>query len=462
LLVADTPPRNCTIATLDYDPIMLNTCFYRVWRPVVTFGAAACFSVIALVADAQDVVEFLNGTKVEGKVTAIRKADKEFDFSASIGNRETSRTFAFASVHAVTLNGTRHVLTPPSADSRMPADTPPADSNETAAVRSPAEINRMIDHAGQKPPDWFELTQLEYPPTLDLSWPLNAPDGGWNNQVNMGQYIWDIINPNPHRWRSGIKLVHHCMTLHANQPALLKRDMQTLGMMYFQLLQDYSRAAFWLRKAGNAASGREQVALAECYWRLGSRSMALAVLRDRSLPISAIKLLGDLGETDRAVQLATAAGKTPQGPEGFLLAGDALRQVGQYQKAVEFYQFVLKSDQYRNQEYETIHKARARESIDAIRLFDQLDVATLSDGTYTGTSTGYNGPIDVAVDVRGGRLDAVKVTHHQEKQFYSALDDTPRRILDKQSVQEVDAVTGATITSQAIVNAAARALAAGR
>jgi hypothetical protein len=227
---------------------------------MATFGAAACFSVITLAATAQDVVEFLNGTKLEGKVTAIRKADKEFDFSASIGNRVTSRTFAFSDVRAVTLNGTRHVLTPPSSAPGTQADTPSADNNETAAVRSPAEINRIIDQAGQQPPDGFESTPLEYPPTLDLSWPLNAPDGGWNNQLNMGQYIWDIINPNPHRWRSGIKLVHHCMTLHADQPALLKRDMQTLGMMYFQLLQDYPRAAFWLRKAGNSTSGRERVA----------------------------------------------------------------------------------------------------------------------------------------------------------------------------------------------------------
>lgn len=27
----------------------------------------------------------------------------------------------------------------------------------------------------------------------------------------MGQYIWDIIHPNPSKWKGGIKLVHRCV-----------------------------------------------------------------------------------------------------------------------------------------------------------------------------------------------------------------------------------------------------------
>lgn len=249
------------------------------------------------------------------------------------------------------------------------------------------------------------------------------------------------------------------MTLHAGQSALLERDMQSLGTMYFQLLQDYPRAAFWLRKAGDSATSRHRVILAECYWRLGSLSMAMEMLRSRTLPIQAIKLLGDLGETARAVELATAASNTPQAPEAYLLAGDALRQAGQQQKAIEFYQRVLSSTNHRNEDYAKLHKARARESIEAIRLFDRLDIANVADGKYSGVSTGYNGPMTIAVEVRDGRIDSVEVTSHREKQFYSALTDTPRRIMEKQGVQEVDAVSGATITSQAIVNATAKALA---
>ncbi len=85
--------------------------------------------------------------------------------------------------------------------------------------RSAAEINRIVEQVGSTMPDWFDSTELNYPPTLDLSWPIK-PEGNWNNQKNMGQFIWDVINPNPSRWQSGIKLVHHCLTLHEGQPAL--------------------------------------------------------------------------------------------------------------------------------------------------------------------------------------------------------------------------------------------------
>ena len=421
-------------------------------------GLACCIPLMSTPAHAQDVVEFVSGARLEGSVTAIRKDDKEFDFSTKINDRVTSRTFPFAQVHAVTLNGKRHVLTPHSSAASTRREASTQGSDDSAIVRSPAEINQIIEQAGRTPPEWFDSVALEYPDTLDLSWPLKPPVEGWDNQKNMGQYIWDIVNPNPHRWRPGIKLVHHCLTLHADQPALLDRDMHTLGTMYFQLLQDYPRAALWLRKANKTVTPRDRVVLAECYWRLGSRPMALETLRSNQLPIQAIKLLGDLGETQRAVQLATAASTTPQAVEAFLLAGDALRQAGQHQNAIEFYQRVLDSKSHRNQDYEARHKARANESIEAVKLFDQLDIAKIADGTYTGISTGYNGPMTIAVEVRNGRVDSVKVTSHQEKQFYSALEDTPRRIIERQGL-EVDGVSGATITSQAIVNATAKALA---
>jgi len=53
------------------------------------------------------------------------------------------------------------------------------------------------------------------------------------------------------------------------------------------------------------------------------------------------------------------------------------------------------------------------------------------------------------------------VTKPTEKQFYSAMNDTTTKILAKQSVRGVDATSGATITSEAIINATAKALASG-
>ena len=59
----------------------------------------------------------------------------------------------------------------------------------------------------------------------------------------------------------------------------------------------------------------------------------------------------------------------------------------------------------------------------------------------------------------GGRIEAVRVVHHKEKQFYSAIDDTTRKIVQRQGVKGVDATSSATITSNAIINASAKALA---
>ena len=80
------------------------------------------------------------------------------------------------------------------------------------------------------------------------------------------------------------------------------------------------------------------------------------------------------------------------------------------------------------------------------------------DGTYQASSPGYAGDVRIAVTVAGGRIQSVKVVHHQEKQFYSSLTETPQRIIEKQGVKGVDATSGATVTSEAIINATAKAL----
>ncbi|MFZ9092941.1 MAG: FMN-binding protein [Planctomycetaceae bacterium] len=56
----------------------------------------------------------------------------------------------------------------------------------------------------------------------------------------------------------------------------------------------------------------------------------------------------------------------------------------------------------------------------------------------------------------------MRVTRHREKQFYSSIEETPVRILKAQSVNGVDATTGATITSEAIINATAKGMSQGR
>ncbi len=410
-----------------------------------------------IIVSADDTVEFLNGAKITGVVKEIRKDKKEFDFAATIGDRDVTRTYPFSKVHAVTMKGSRFVLTP------LTTGAPAKTDDKGNPIRSKSEIEALIDRVGSTLPDWFASTELDFPDTLDLSWPEKPPGKGWNNKKNMGQYIWDVINPNPSKWRGGIKLVHHCMTLHESNPTLLRRDWGVAGRMYFDLLQDYPRAAYWLRKARVVKGQRNAVMLAECYWRMGNQQMAATNLVARTYnagaAANAIKLYGNMGEIGDALKLTALVARSPAAYEGHIAAGDAMRQAGRFDQAIEFYSKVLNDNNFRNKDYESRFKARAKESIEAIELFEKVDVGRVADGTHTGNSTGYNGQIDVAVRVAGGKIESVKVTQHREKQFYSALNDTEASILKLQTVRGVDGTSGATITSRAIVNATAKALA---
>ncbi len=399
---------------------------------------------------AQDKVEFLNGSTVQGKILQIRKDEKKFDFETEIGAQTFTRTYPFSKVHAVNMKGKRYELTPK-----------PAGSSGDSIQRTKAEVLAIIAEAGKTPPDWFDTTQLSYPDTLDLSWPLKPPTKGWHSHKNMGQYVWSVINENPKRWHPGIKLVHHCLKLHKDNPTLLERDMKSLGTLYFSLLRDYPRAAFWFEKANVSVTRRNGVRLAECYWRMGNRMMALDMMRGKTLPVEAVKLLGDMDELTKALKVTRAYSKSRRDYHAYILAGDALRKVGKLDQAIEYYQRVLNTKKFRNEEYKKRFKTRASESIAAIRLNDKADVNKVGDGRYSDSTTGYNGKLTVEVTVAGGRMKSVKVTAHKEKQYYTSLVDTPKELIAKQTVQSIDAVSGATITSQAIVNATAKALAQG-
>lgn len=86
------------------------------------------------------------------------------------------------------------------------------------------------------------------------------------------------------------------------------------------------------------------------------------------------------------------------------------------------------------------------------------DEAGLTDGTYTGEGQGMN-PLKVSVTVKDGKISNVEVTEHDETPgFYEpAVEQIPGAIVDKNST-EVDAVSGATVTSNAIKDAVNNAL----
>ncbi|WP_149496662.1 FMN-binding protein [Roseiconus lacunae] len=417
-----------------------------------------CFVTAAQSAWSQDSVEFLNGTTLSGKVIEIRKADKEFDFQSIIAGQSVARTYQYSKIHAVTFNGKRFVINP------LPSNSGPVTTTDTAhnkaVIRSSKEVRQIIETVGSSDPDWLAGTPDNYPNTLDLTWPIK-PSGPWNESKNVGQFLWGRVNPNPSRWRSGIKLIYGCIDKHTSNRELLQRDYASLADKYFVLFQDYPRAAYWFQKANVQVNQKGGIHLAECYYRLGSKPMAMALLRGKSLHVDAIKLLGEMDELDTALKIADQYGRTQAFNEAFLNAGDALRSAGRHDEAIAYYQQILDRNRARNQEYLQRYKGRARDSINAIKLFDKADVTKVADGTFTDTAVGYNGDLEVRVTVANKTIKNVEVNRHKEKQFYAALTDTPKQIIDTQGVRQIDGTSGATITSQAIVNATARALAQG-
>jgi len=447
------------------------------WIP----GLVAAWVMLSGVGALADELELLNGMRVKGKVAEQTTQFIRIEVAGGDGSAEMK--FPLAKVHAVTVDGDRKVLNEKASKStsavKVSPKADPADTEATTAEaeqpsakaksRTKAEVDALIQKAGTTPPDWWDSVQLDYPQTLDMTWPKQVK-GPWDPQRNIGQYIWSTINENPSRWRPGIKFLHHLLTVFRDDKEKLGRAMNDLAGAYYRLQQDWARAAFWWRKAAELGPlpFNALIDLAECYWKLGNRAMAVAQLgrATQFYSVSIIKLWSDMGDLDTALRDAEDMAKArPQDPYlvgiAYLAAADACRLHGKYQRADAYYQKVLAVPlPPKNDGGVKRNQARARASLEAMKLFDQCDPKKVPDGIYTATCPAYAGPLSVAVAVKGGRIESVKVTRHEEKQYYAALTVTPQQIVEKQTVKGIDAVTGATMTSEAIINATAKAIAA--
>ncbi len=421
-------------------------------RKLVTVVCLACLAVVASAAE----VELLDGKKLEGKV--ISKDDKTLKLEVTVDGKASIRIIALSAVHAVTINDKRYVV-------NEKQEVPSNGIAEQSVKRAQAEVLALIEKVGREPPAWFDETPLSYPKTLDMSWP-QPPPGPWNNQKNIGQYIWDVINPNPSKWRGGVKLLHHLLVLHKDDPDNRERAMLDLGWMYHNLHQDYARAAYWWQKADVPKTGgaRLCVHLAGCYYRLGNKQMAMELLSQQRVTVVGSKLLADMGDLAKAVQLVEQYPATADSGaiDAYLHIADGYRQAGEPKEAMKWYEKVLAIPKPEKIEAGLSRSLdQARTGIAAVKVFDLFDPKQVPDGTYEDESQGYEAPIRVAVTVKSGRIEQLRIMQHREKQFYSALTDTPRKIIAKQGVKGVDATSNATITSNAIINASAKALATG-
>ncbi|MBQ7868267.1 MAG: FAD-binding protein, partial [Clostridia bacterium] len=91
------------------------------------------------------------------------------------------------------------------------------------------------------------------------------------------------------------------------------------------------------------------------------------------------------------------------------------------------------------------------------KLFDMS--RALTDGEYTATVDGQNGPMTVKVTVASGKIAGVEIVSHQETEGIAkaAFETVPAAIVANNDAT-VDTVAGATLTSNRIMNAVAACL----
>lgn len=134
--------------------------------------------------------------------------------------------------------------------------------------------------------------------------------------------------------------------------------------------------------------------------------------------------------------------------------GDVAKAKACYAEAIRCYNT---SDQPYGRHLLDRQVAKVQTKLDLLALRSLQD-ARLRDGVYTGKALGYSDQqdLEVTLTIREGKIADVQVKH-QEKIELGATKIIPRRIVEAQSLN-VDAVTGATVTSQGIIDGAFQAL----
>ena len=274
------------------------------------------------------------------------------------------------------------------------------------------------------PPAWFN--------TATVQWDTDKP---WKDAR---LEIRRLLGGTPAQVREGMKLTY------------LYKQKGDIGNgheypMYLFMGGEYAWALVehekWLPTQRGQGAGHAYLCLASCYAHFGEYRKALQVLTNalNDLPHPPWQIAGR-SKTEDAL-------------------GDLYAQMGDIEEAKKHYREAARlyptSDQPYGHHLLPRYAARSQNKLDLLTMRG-LRSAELRDGTYSAPSRGYAGVVNVTVTVRGGRIADIKVDH-QEKIDLDAAEIIPKRIIAKQSLR-VDAVTGATVTSEAIVDGTYEAL----
>lgn len=90
---------------------------------------------------------------------------------------------------------------------------------------------------------------------------------------------------------------------------------------------------------------------------------------------------------------------------------------------------------------------------------EQPVVNLLKDGTYTGSAMGYSGKVNITLTIKDGKITEVTNTNSDTRSFFNkAWRSIQPKILEKQSTEGIDTVSGATFSSMGILDASKIAL----
>ena len=415
---------------------------------------------------AADELELTSGRKYYGKL--IEKTPRYVTFRVIMGSATAELKFPAANVRAV-----RPGVDPPSKD----PDTAPPDTGRTtrpAPKLRPAgepsgltwtaantctreQVAAIVQRDGKTPPPWWESVAPVHPASLDLTW--GTPGEARSPASHLATYLAVTAYPKPDKWQATVKLLDEALAVNQADPAKLARTRLELAKAYQHLLGDWARAAYWYEQVeGDDAD--KLLGLAECYWKLGNKDMAAEILgrflSDPTDDCETIQLWGRMGE--KQIALEVAEGLAASRPAAaYLAAGNVCRREGEWDEALAFYSKAAAANPGGSRAAR--RRARARANAVAVKFFRDLEADKLPNGAHTGAAPGRRGPLQVRVEVESGQIGVPTVTRHKETMFLTALTGVGEQIAANQGPRGVDSVTNAGATSDAVINATARALA---
>ncbi|MFI5381551.1 MAG: FMN-binding protein [Tepidisphaerales bacterium] len=217
--------------------------------------------------------------------------------------------------------------------------------------------------------------------------------------------------------------------------------------MYLFMSGNYAWATLEYPKHIKTVEGKgathEYVCYAACLAHFGEYAQAIEVLE------TALKDL-----PPKPWQINSMANIQNQMGDVCVKMGDAEKARKAYAEAIRLYPLL---EQPNAKPLITRRVAMVQAKLDMMSLA-ALSTAKLRDGVYKANALGYADAkeMTITVTIRGGKMADIKVTH-QEKIDLGATTIIPQRIVTVQSLT-VDAVTGATVTSQGIIDGTFRAL----